>query len=119
MARPRVLFGNHTSKIAGAELVLLDIVRAWRCASAFLFEDGPLDGALRERGLGINRSRFGGGLPRYGAIGRFGLLLLWQASWRRSPRKWAWPREATMSYTQIHRRPLCSRRSPLRSFAVL
>ncbi len=64
MARPRVLFVNHTSKIAGAELVLLDIVRAWRCASAFLFEDGPLDGALRERGLGIIRSRFGGGLSK-------------------------------------------------------
>jgi glycosyltransferase involved in cell wall biosynthesis len=62
MAKPRVLFVNHTSKIAGAELVLLDIVRSWRSASAFLFEDGPLDGALRERGLEIIRSRFGGGL---------------------------------------------------------
>jgi glycosyltransferase involved in cell wall biosynthesis len=62
MARLRVLFVNHTSKIAGAELVLLDIVRSWRSASAFLFEDGPLDGALRERGLEIIRSRFGGGL---------------------------------------------------------
>ncbi|MDC7787138.1 glycosyltransferase [Rhodoplanes sp. TEM] len=62
MASPRVMFVNHTSAIAGAELVLLDVVRAWRGATAFLFEDGPLEGAMRGKGLDIVKSRFGGGL---------------------------------------------------------
>lgn len=62
MAAPRVLFVNHTSAIAGAELILLDVVRAWRGATAFLFEDGPLEGAMRGRGLAIVKSRFGRGL---------------------------------------------------------
>jgi glycosyltransferase involved in cell wall biosynthesis len=64
MARPRVLFINHTSKIAGAELVLLDLVRPWNDGSAFLFEDGPLADELRERGLAVIRSRWGGGLAK-------------------------------------------------------
>src|SRR5271170_3917157 len=64
MSRPRVIFVDHTSKIAGAELVLLDVVRSCRGASAFLFEDGPLDAALRQRGLDVIRSRFGGGLAK-------------------------------------------------------
>ncbi|MFD2183541.1 glycosyltransferase family 4 protein [Rhodoplanes azumiensis] len=62
MAAPRVLFVNHTSAIAGAELILLDVVRAWRGATAFLFEDGPLEGAMRGRGLAVVKSRFGRGL---------------------------------------------------------
>ncbi len=64
MARPRVLFINHTSKVAGAELVLLDLVRPWSGGSAFLFEDGPLADALRDRGLTVIRSRWGGGLAK-------------------------------------------------------
>jgi glycosyltransferase involved in cell wall biosynthesis len=64
MTRPRVMFVNHTSKIAGAELVLLDLVRPWRGASAFLFENGPLNGALQELGIEVTRSRFGGGLSK-------------------------------------------------------
>jgi glycosyltransferase involved in cell wall biosynthesis len=62
MPVPRVMFVNHTSKIAGAELVLLDLVRPWRRASAFLFEDGPLNGAMNQRGLHVITSRWGRGL---------------------------------------------------------
>ncbi|NVO17283.1 MAG: glycosyltransferase [Rhodoplanes sp.] len=62
MAPPRVMFVNHTSAIAGAELILLDVVRAWRGATAFLFEDGPLEAAMRSKGLDVVLSRFGRGL---------------------------------------------------------
>lgn len=62
MAAPRVMFVNHTSKIAGAELVLLDLVQPWQRASAFLFEDGPLNGAMSKRGLEVITSRWGRGL---------------------------------------------------------
>jgi glycosyltransferase involved in cell wall biosynthesis len=62
MPVPRVMFVNHTSKIAGAELVLLDLVQPWQRASAFLFEDGPLNGAMNQRGLKVIMSRFGRGL---------------------------------------------------------
>jgi glycosyltransferase involved in cell wall biosynthesis len=62
MPEPRVLFVNHTGKIAGAELVLLDVVRRWRGASAFVFEQGPLAAALSQRGLHVVTSRFGRGL---------------------------------------------------------
>jgi glycosyltransferase involved in cell wall biosynthesis len=62
MPLPRVMFVNHTSKIAGAELVLLDLVQPWQRASAFLFEDGPLNGAMNQRGLNVIMSRFGRGL---------------------------------------------------------
>ena len=53
MPAPRVMFINHTSKIAGAELVLLDVVQSWRGASAFLFEEGPLREAMRRIGLNV------------------------------------------------------------------
>jgi glycosyltransferase involved in cell wall biosynthesis len=56
------MFVNHTSAIAGAELILLDVVRAWRGATAFLFEDGPLNLAMRNKGLDVVLSRFGRGL---------------------------------------------------------
>lgn len=62
MAAPRVMFVNHTSAIAGAELILLDVARAWRGATAFLFEDGPLNPAMRNKGLDVVLSRFGRGL---------------------------------------------------------
>jgi glycosyltransferase involved in cell wall biosynthesis len=62
MSMPRVMFVNHTSMIAGAEFVLLDIVRHWRGASAFLFEDGPLSEAMKQRGLEVITSRWGSGL---------------------------------------------------------
>ena len=48
---PRVLFVNHASRLSGAELVLLDIVQAFRGSSVFLFEDGPLRGALASAGI--------------------------------------------------------------------
>jgi glycosyltransferase involved in cell wall biosynthesis len=50
--------------MAGAELVLLDVVRSCRGASAFLFEDGPLSAALRERGLQVVTSRWARGLSK-------------------------------------------------------
>ncbi|MCC6890955.1 MAG: glycosyltransferase family 4 protein [Hyphomicrobiales bacterium] len=75
MAVPRVMFVNHTSTIAGAEMVLLDLVRPWRMASAFLFEDGPLNRAMDQRGLHVITSRWGGGLA---AIRRDGSL--WNAA---------------------------------------
>lgn len=64
MPAPRVMFVNHTSEIAGAELVLLDLVRRWREASAFLFEDGPLNGAIQRQGLQVITSRWGHGLTK-------------------------------------------------------
>jgi glycosyltransferase involved in cell wall biosynthesis len=48
---PSVLFVNHASRLSGAELVLLDIAQAFRGASAFLFEDGPLCAALAKAGV--------------------------------------------------------------------
>ena len=59
---PCVLFVNHTSTGAGAELVLLDLVQAWAGASAYLFEDGPLSAEMRGRGVRVQVSRWGGGL---------------------------------------------------------
>ena len=59
---PRVLFVNHSSVVSGAELVLLDVVKPWAGASAFLFEEGPLAPALRERGLSVTVSSAGGRL---------------------------------------------------------
>lgn len=62
MARPHVLFVVHTGSISGAELVLLDVVQPWAGASALLFEQGPLAGALSARGLKVTVSRWGQGL---------------------------------------------------------
>ena len=39
-------------------------MRPWSGASAFLFEDGPLADAFRERGLTVIRSRWGDGLAK-------------------------------------------------------
>ncbi len=59
MPGPRVLFVNHTSKISGAEMVMLDIVPACSNAGAFLFEDGPLNASLDSCGVEVTKSRFG------------------------------------------------------------
>jgi glycosyltransferase involved in cell wall biosynthesis len=75
MPAPRVMFVNHTSEIAGAELVLLDLVRPWRGASAFLFENGPLNGAMKRRGLHVILSRWGRGLAKVRRDGS-----LWKAA---------------------------------------
>lgn len=64
MAKPRVLFVSHTGSISGAELVLLDVVQPWAGASALLFEEGPLAGALSARGLKVTVSRWGQGLTQ-------------------------------------------------------
>lgn len=74
MGAPRVLFVNHTSTMSGAEMVLCDAVKPWRGATAFLFEDGPLEPAMRERGLAVVRARYGAGLS---ALRRDGSL--WRA----------------------------------------
>lgn len=47
----KLLFVNHASRPSGAELVLLDVVRAFPGAAAFLFEDGPLRPALEAAGV--------------------------------------------------------------------
>ncbi|WP_375462542.1 glycosyltransferase [uncultured Methylobacterium sp.] len=62
MRTPRVLFVNHTSTMSGAEMVLADVVKPWRGSGAFLFEDGPLDRAMRGQGLTVVRARRGTGL---------------------------------------------------------
>ncbi|WP_018263636.1 glycosyltransferase [Methylobacterium sp. WSM2598] len=62
MASPRVLFVNHTATMAGAELVLADVVASWRGATALLFEDGPLAAAMAARGLSVERARAGASL---------------------------------------------------------
>jgi glycosyltransferase involved in cell wall biosynthesis len=62
MPSPRVLFVNHTSTGAGAELVLLDLVQAWAGASAYLFEEGTLNAGMRDRGVHVQVARWGGGL---------------------------------------------------------
>lgn len=46
-----MLFVNHVSRVLEAERVLLDLVGAFRGASAFLFEDGPLRPALAAAGV--------------------------------------------------------------------
>jgi len=65
MSLPRVLFVNHTSQIAGAELVLLDVVERWTGASAFLFEDGPLNEAMTSLGIRVIGSAWGRDLSRF------------------------------------------------------
>ena len=61
MSAPRVLFLNHTGAISGAEMVLLDVVRACESPAAFLFEEGALGGKLRSLGVKVVQSRFGAG----------------------------------------------------------
>jgi glycosyltransferase involved in cell wall biosynthesis len=64
MRAARVMFVDHTGQIAGAELILLDIVQRWKGASAFLFEDGPLGQALADKQLNVSVSRWGRGLAQ-------------------------------------------------------
>jgi glycosyltransferase involved in cell wall biosynthesis len=56
----RVMIVSHSSRLAGAELVMLDLVRAFGAgSSAFLFEDGPLREALAEQRIPVTVSRHG------------------------------------------------------------
>ena len=64
MRAPKIMFVDHSSKIAGAELILLDVVRSWRGATAFLFEEGPLNEAIGACGLNVITSKWAGGLNR-------------------------------------------------------
>jgi len=64
MCAARVMFVDHTGQIAGAELILLDIVQRWKGASALLFENGPLSKALADRQLNVSISRWGEGLTQ-------------------------------------------------------
>lgn len=62
-ARPAILYVDHSSKIAGAELVLLDLVQGAAARSAvFLFEDGPLRDELARVGIAPILSRNAGDL---------------------------------------------------------
>ena len=71
--RPRVLFADHASRLSGAELVLLDILRGWTPGTpVFLFENGPLVDALKAAGAAPVLARHGGDL---GAIKRDRSLL--------------------------------------------
>ena len=72
MTAPHVLFLSHTGAVSGAEMVLLDVVGAWPNPAAFLFEDGILGGKLRDRGVEVLTSRFGGG---FSGIRRDGSLV--------------------------------------------
>lgn len=47
----RLLFVNHTSRLGGAEMVLLDVVLGFRGGGAFLFEDGLLRARLARLGI--------------------------------------------------------------------
>lgn len=86
MPAARVLFVSHTGQMAGAELILLDVVKPWAGAAAFLFEDGPLHQALAKQGLSVAVSRWGRGLTnvhRDGSllkaiplVGRMGAIIL-------------------------------------------
>lgn len=54
---PRVLFVDHSSQIAGAELVLLDLVQDFATeGSVWLFEDGPLRHRLEAAGIRVSMS---------------------------------------------------------------
>jgi glycosyltransferase involved in cell wall biosynthesis len=50
MPPPKVLFVNHSSKPAGAEFVLCDVVKVFNDSAVFLFEDGPLKAILEQQG---------------------------------------------------------------------
>lgn len=52
--KPRVLFVDHAGVLGGAELYLLDIVRAMKEQShVVLFEEGPFYDRLKEEGIGV------------------------------------------------------------------
>ncbi len=50
---PKVLFVNHSSKPAGAEFVLRNIVKAFHKPTVFLFEDGPFKALLEDQGTQV------------------------------------------------------------------
>jgi glycosyltransferase involved in cell wall biosynthesis len=62
MTAPKVLFVSHASSVSGAEMVLLDVVPAFRSAAAFVFEPGTLANELAKRDIPVIASRFGSGL---------------------------------------------------------
>jgi glycosyltransferase involved in cell wall biosynthesis len=54
MSPPRILFVNHASVLSGAELYLIDAVRAFRSTShVVLFESGPLQKRLRDDNISV------------------------------------------------------------------
>jgi glycosyltransferase involved in cell wall biosynthesis len=71
---PSVLFVNHTSRLSGAELVLIDVAAAFVGRSeVWLFEDGPLRKKLSEAGV---PSHLIGGALTFAQIKRDRNLLL-------------------------------------------
>ena len=75
----RVLFLDHTAALGGAELCLLDVAEHFRATSLVaLMDDGPLRGALEERGVrttvlehgrSLQRVRRESRIPGMGAVG--------------------------------------------------
>lgn len=54
MTAPRILFLDHTAALGGAELCLLDVAAHFRERSlVVVMEDGPLRGALEQRGVRV------------------------------------------------------------------
>ena len=53
MLSPRIVFVSHTGAVSGAERVLVDVVKAFPNAAAFVFEEGALAGLLRSSGLRV------------------------------------------------------------------
>ena len=53
MLSPRIVFVSHTGAVSGAERVLVDVVKAFPNAAAFVFEEGALAGLLRTSGLRV------------------------------------------------------------------
>lgn len=53
MQSPRVIFVSHTGAVSGAERVLVDVVKVFPNAAAFVFEDGALADLLRTSGMRV------------------------------------------------------------------
>jgi glycosyltransferase involved in cell wall biosynthesis len=52
-SKRKILFLTHSSRIAGAEIVLQDLAQAFSNATVFLFEDGPLRAQLVGKGIEV------------------------------------------------------------------
>ena len=85
MTAERVLFVNHTSRIAGAEMVLLDVVKAWPGAIRLSVRTGPPQPGTREPGTA--RSDLALAAQGSTAFRRDKQAVACRAAWRD-----AWPR---------------------------
>src|SRR5205085_11302765 len=80
LERKRVLFLDHTAKLGGGELALLDLVRnldrSWFEPIVVLFSEGPLVQRLKDAGIEAHVLPLGEGIvsARKGALGGRSLL---------------------------------------------